>query len=212
MNKIKQILWAIVCLLATTTVTSCLNSNDDNDSSSEVYTLTDVEKANITATLAGSYSGYIYFFKSTSATYSDSIATQWTIATDNTLVLKLPLKALAGYISTEADKASVENTTTLQNLAATITVPDEMYSSLYNQGYYTNSLSVTNNQISYPVSDNKTLTIILDPYLYFNNSYIYSSISYYKSETLGYIIVKDLQINGQTYEIDLPIWFDGVKL
>jgi len=210
MNKMKHFLLVIGCLLATaTTITSCINN--DNNNGDDIYTLKDLDKAYVVATAAGSYSGYLYYYKNTVANYTDSVATQWTIAADNTLILKLPLKVFANYISLDADKQSVTNTTTVQNLATTIIVPDEMYSTLYNQSYFTMFMSVTNNQILYTLSDNKTLTIDLETSMYYNNDLIYNMLRYYKSETLGYVLIKDVKVGSNIYNVELPMWFDGTK-
>lgn len=211
MNKMKHFLLVFACLLAASTaVTSCI-SNDNNNGNNDIYTLKDLDKAYVVATAAGSYSGYLYYYNNTAANFVDSVATQWTIDAGNTLVLNLPLKVLANYISLDADKQSVTNTTTVQNLATTIIVPDEMYTTLYNESYFTMFMSVTNNQSLYTLSDNKALTIDLETSMYYNNDLIYNMLRYYKSETLGYILVKDVKVGSNIYNVELPIWFDGTK-
>ncbi len=89
-------------------VTSCLGDDtSDNDS----QTLTKAQIAQCFQTVAGSYSGYLYYEAKSNDGYTtvvDSLGASWYIPTDSTLIITdFPAKALAEYVSYQPLKAAL---------------------------------------------------------------------------------------------------------
>ncbi len=62
MKNLKNVILLLFCsILAATIFTSCL-SDDNNDNNTNIITLTGAQRKQTLQTLAGDYSGYLYFY------------------------------------------------------------------------------------------------------------------------------------------------------
>ena len=106
--KTKQLVSIMIGCLTALCVTSCLGDDtSDNDS----QTLTKAQIAQCFQTVAGSYSGYLYYEAKSNDGYTtvvDSLGASWYIPTDSTLIITdFPAKALAEYVSYQPLKAAL---------------------------------------------------------------------------------------------------------
>lgn len=106
--KTKQLVSIMIGCLTALCVTSCLGDDtSDNDS----QTLTKAQIAQCFQTVAGSYSGYLYYEAKSNDGYTtvvDSLGASWYIPTDSTLIItNFPAKALAEYVSYQPLKAAL---------------------------------------------------------------------------------------------------------
>ena len=98
--KTKQLISIMFGCLTALCVTSCLG---DDTSESDSQTLTKAQIAQCFQTVAGNYTGKLYYEAASSDGYTkivDSLDASWYIPTDSTLIITdLPAKALAEYVS-----------------------------------------------------------------------------------------------------------------
>ena len=106
--KTKQLVSIMIGCLTALCVTSCLG---DDTSESDSQTLTKAQIAQCYQTIAGSYSGFLYYEAKSSdgyATIVDSLDTSWYIPTDSTLIITdFPAKVVAGFVSYQPLKAAL---------------------------------------------------------------------------------------------------------
>ena len=106
--KTKQLISIMFGCLAAMCVTSCLG---DDTSDSDSQTLTKAQIAQCYQTIAGSYSGFLYYEAKSSDGYTtvvDSLDASWYIPTDSTLIITdFPAKALAEHVSYQPLKAAL---------------------------------------------------------------------------------------------------------
>ena len=106
--KTKQLVSIMIGCLTALCVTSCLG---DDTSESDSQTLTKAQIAQCFMTVAGSYSGYLYYEAKSNDGYTtvvDSLGASWYIPTDSTLIITdFPAKALAEYVSYQPLKAAL---------------------------------------------------------------------------------------------------------
>ena len=98
--KTKQLVSIMFGCLTALCVSSCLG---DDTSESDSQTLTKAQIAQCFQTVAGNYTGKLYYEAASSDGYTtivDSLDASWYIPTDSTLIITdLPAKALAEYVS-----------------------------------------------------------------------------------------------------------------
>ena len=106
--KTKQLVSIMIGCLTALCVTSCLG---DDTSESNSQTLTKAQIAQCFMTVAGNYTGKLYYEAKSSdgyATIVDSLDTSWYIPTDSTLIITdFPAKAVAGFVSYQPLKAAL---------------------------------------------------------------------------------------------------------
>ena len=106
--KTKQLVSIMIGCLTALCVTSCLG---DDTSESDSQTLTKAQIAQCFMTVAGNYTGKLYYEAKSSdgyATIVDSLDTSWYIPTDSTLIITdFPAKAVAGFVSYQPLKAAL---------------------------------------------------------------------------------------------------------
>lgn len=106
--KTKQLVSIMIGCLTALCVTSCLG---DDTSESNSQTLTKAQIAQCFMTVAGNYTGKLYYEAKSSdgyATIVDSLDTSWYIPSDSTLIITdFPAKAVAGFVSYQPLKAAL---------------------------------------------------------------------------------------------------------
>ena len=106
--KTKQLVSIMIGCLTVLCVTSCLG---DDTSESDSQTLTKAQIAQCFMTVAGNYTGKLYYEAKSSdgyATIVDSLDTSWYIPTDSTLIITdFPAKAVAELVSYQPLKAAL---------------------------------------------------------------------------------------------------------
>lgn len=105
----------IFCAVAATTLTSCLDDDDDNG-------LTAEEKLACFNATRGEHSGKLIFRKagnSTNVANNDTVAASWNIATDSTMTIyNVPSRAIASAIDTTTTTTKAENIEAYKAIAA----------------------------------------------------------------------------------------------
>lgn len=106
--KTKQLVSIMIGCLTVLCVTSCLG---DDTSESDSQTLTKAQIAQCFMTVAGNYTGKLYYEAKSSdgyATIVDSLDTSWYIPTDSTLIITdFPAKVVAELVSYQPLKAAL---------------------------------------------------------------------------------------------------------
>lgn len=106
--KTKQLVSIMIGCLTALCVTSCLG---DDTSESDSQTLTKAQIAQCFMTVAGNYTGKLYYEVKSSdgyATIVDSLDTSWYISTDSTLIITdFPAKVVAELVSYQPLKAAL---------------------------------------------------------------------------------------------------------
>lgn len=106
--KTKQLVSIMFGCLTALCVTSCLGDDTIDDDS---QTLTKAQIAQCFQTVAGNYTGYLYYEAKSSDGYTmivDSLEASWYIPTDSTLIFTdFPAKALAENVSYQPLKAAL---------------------------------------------------------------------------------------------------------
>lgn len=106
--KTKQLVSIMIGCLTALCVTSCLG---DDTSESDSQTLTKAQIAQCFMTVAGNYTGKLYYEAKSSdgyATIVDSLDTSWYIPTDSTLIITdFPAKVVAELVSYQPLKAAL---------------------------------------------------------------------------------------------------------
>ena len=106
--KTKQLVSIMIGCLTALCVTSCLG---DDTSESDSQTLTKAQIAQCFQTVAGSYSGYLYYEAKSNDGYTtvvDSLDASWYIHTDSTLIITdFPAKAVAEYVTYQPLKTAL---------------------------------------------------------------------------------------------------------
>lgn len=106
--KTKQLVSIMIGCLTALCVTSCLG---DDTSESDSQTLTKAQIAQCFMTVAGNYTGKLYYEVKSSdgyATIVDSLDTSWYIPTDSTLIITdFPAKVVAELVSYQPLKAAL---------------------------------------------------------------------------------------------------------
>ena len=106
--KTKQLVSIMIGCLTALCVTSCLG---DDTSESDSQTLTKAQIAQCFMTVAGNYTGKLYYEAKSSdgyATIVDSLDTSWYIPTDSTLIITdFPAKVVAEFVSYQPLKAAL---------------------------------------------------------------------------------------------------------
>ena len=106
--KTKQLVSIMIGCLTALCVTSCLG---DDTSESDSQTLTKAQIAQSFMTVAGNYTGKLYYEAKSSdgyATIVDSLDTSWYIPTDSTLIITdFPAKVVAELVSYQPLKAAL---------------------------------------------------------------------------------------------------------
>ena len=105
-------------MVATVSVTSCLDDNDGDDY--EYVPLTKMEQLSQLIAMEGNYSGKSYIFSLSGGKAKDSIDVAWTVV-DSTLTIKnFPIKLLASVVASQDYKDAFENSDQTQELKCTI--------------------------------------------------------------------------------------------
>ena len=156
MKTLKAIAFMVCCILIGSTLTSCLNNNDDNTG------LTKEQQKSAYLQVKGDYNGKLVYSKllSDSKYTNDTLDISWSLDTDSTLqIKKFPSSVLAQNIT----NGSIKKTMT-----ASDSVDIKCYTGFYSLSpvaFVVNPLSVTYN-LTYDGAAHKVQVVF-----YVNNSY-----------------------------------------
>ena len=184
--KTKQLVSIMIGCLTALCVTSCLG---DDTSESDSQTLTKAQIAQCFMTVAGNYTGKLYYEAKSSdgyATIVDSLDTSWYIPTDSTLIITdFPAKALAEYVSYQPLKAALaEAPNKMVNCKTWYlkTSPIELLVNPYTIEY----------NLQYSGSQHKVHVVF-----YANNTYSFGALDPTSKELMVKIIPATLYVDGQ---------------
>jgi len=206
MKKLKNYLLVLaMCLPVSIALTSCLGSDDDTDPLEGYHLLTASDKAQCMNAVAGDYSGYAYYYKSTGAV--DSTIVSCRIGRDSTFVMdEFPVHILTNYVHSTDNQTILENIGT-ETMSATTSLPTYAIESNFTAGYY--EFTLTPETMSFMDSEDHTVKITFNRYMATGSygNYIYTMFAYYQNQIQGYILIDDVEIDGSTYDVNMPIQF-----
>ena len=122
MKNLKNAILLLFCtFLAATTLTSCLSDDKDNNDSN-IINLTGAQRTQTLQSLAGDYSGYLYFYNDTK---KDSVEVEWMVtASDSTFTsLSFPISFLQNYVSTNSAVKDAITNAGRQTLIGAVKLP-----------------------------------------------------------------------------------------
>lgn len=212
MKTLKNLLFfAVISMIAALTFTSCLNSDDD-DNSSQYHAYTAAEKAVVMNAFAGNYTGRIKYYKDINATSIDSTAITFTAYADSNFVMpNFPVSILANYLNSTDDKTVLTSVSGI-SFNATSHLPTYIYTTYFENSYYEYSL-IPNNSLSF-TSNGKSVIITFADYLASSTTsgqYFYPMCSYYQKQIGGYILIENISIDGVKTAVNKPLVFSGTK-
>ena len=198
MKKIKFLTMALSCM-AVLGLTSCLSDNGNDNVQYKLLGTT--EKTVYMNAITGSYKGKLKYMTARQDGKLDSTDITWTITRDSVLtVTNFPVKVLANYITKADVKATVESASPVS------------FKHYYQQGYYLFGL-LPKEKITFMAGTKKATVNYAKriPSGSLRQSYLYPEIVYYKGSSTGYILVENVVIDSEIYEVNMPLLLVGKK-
>ncbi|QUB46930.1 DUF4840 domain-containing protein [Prevotella sp. oral taxon 475] len=209
MKKIKFLTMALSCM-AVLGLTSCLSDNGNDNVQYKLLGTT--EKTVYMNAITGSYKGKLKYMTARQDGKLDSTDITWTITRDSVLtVTNFPVKVLANYITKADVKATVESASPV-SFKAMVKVPSYTLEQYYQQGYYLFGL-LPKEKITFMAGTKKATVNYAKriPSGSLRQSYLYPEIVYYKGSSTGYILVENVVIDSEIYEVNMPLLLVGKK-
>ena len=213
MNKLKTAFLSLLCIaLAATSLTSCL-STDDNGTG---YTPpTKEQKQDAMLVTAGTDEGKIYIPNKT-AEKPDSADINWNVIDSTATIQNFPISALKAFV-TDADTRTLIEKAPVK--------PIVFYMSLYD--VYKPSASASGNYYQFwflpKYTDFKYSTTFENEgqnhrvMITFGTTYIYGNVGYYSllafqnKKVAANVIIRNMEIDGKTYDVQSALGLKGAK-
>lgn len=207
MKNLKNVILLLFCsVLAVTIFTSCL-SDDNNDTNTNIITLTGAQRTQTLQSLAGDYSGYLYFYNDSK---KDSVEMDWKVSSsDSTFTsFSFPISFLQNYVSTNSTIKDAVANAGRQTLIGAVNTYAQASTTYWNQNYYFYLLTPANKTLKFSYNG-KACEIAFTDYLA-NSSYgyIYPQIQYYNKKSSINFIIKSVKIGDD--QIDVNTAFQAV--
>lgn len=204
MKNLKNAILILFCsILAATTFTSCLS----DDSNSSIITLTGAQRKQTLQTLAGDYSGYLYFYNDTK---KDSVEVDWMVtASDSTFTsLSFPISFLQNYVSTNSAVKDAITNAGRQTLIGAVNPYAQASNTYWSQNYYFYLMTPANKTLKFNYKG-KACEITFANYMA-NSSYgyIYPQIQYYNKKSSINFVIKSVKVGDD--QIDVNTVFQAV--
>ncbi|KXB85297.1 hypothetical protein HMPREF3034_00286 [Prevotella sp. DNF00663] len=207
MKNFKSLFTLMCCaLLATASFTSCLGS-DNNDDSNNYKKLTPTEKTTMITALSGNYKGKVYSYKNISESKPDSMDIMIRAAIDSTIIIpNIPTKAISKYITSD-DRELVNQAKTF-TIKANVRTPATYSTQFFNKGYYQFIIIPTTTTFS---AGSKNVTVEYANQLTFKQVVLYPICESFQNQFGCTLLIKSIKVGNSTYDVNLPLRFKGKK-
>ena len=197
MKNLKNAILLLFCsVLAATTFTSCLS--DDKDTN--IITLTAAQRTQTLQSLAGDYSGYLYFYNNSK---KDSVEFDWTVsASDSTFTsFSFPISFLQNYVSTNSTVKDAVTNAGNQPLTGAVNTYAQASTTYWNQNYYFYLLTPASKTLNFNYNG-KACQIVFTDYIASSYGYIYPQIQYYNKKSIINFLIKSIKVGDDQLDIN----------
>ncbi len=212
MKNLKNAILILFCsVLAATTFTSCLSDDKDNNDSN-IITLSGAQRQQTLQSLAGDYSGYLYFYISISPRIQkkDSVEVDWMVtASDSTFTsLSFPISFLQNYVSTNSAIKDAVTNAGRQTLIGTVNTYAHASTTYWNQNYYFYLMNPANKTLKFNYNGKACEITFADYMANSSYGYLYPQIQYYNKKSSINFVVKSVKVGDD--QIDVNTVFQAV--
>ena len=207
MKNFKNSILLLFCsILAATTFTSCLSDDNDNTNGS-VITLTGAQRMQTLQSLAGDYSGYLYFYNDSK---KDSVEMDWKVSSsDSTFTsFSFPISFLQNYVSTNSTIKDAVANAGRQTLIGAVNTYAQASKTYWEQNYYFYLLTPANKTLKFNYNGKACEIAFADYMANGSYGYIYPQIQYYNKKSSINFIIKSVKIGDD--QVDVNTAFQAV--
>lgn len=214
MKNLSKLFFALACIALTTTVTSCLDDDDEykDDNYKEI---SNVERQIMKEALQGVYEGEMRV----TAPYTlktDTTACSWRVMHNDSTFrsTSFPFAAFSNMLSNEEDKNILKQAEP-QELLLYYTTPNTVYLPNYQLGIYEYNFKVPT-EYKYTV-DTHQVTVEFASFINVTDSWgqpfvFVSSCQYKNKDIVGQLIVSSITIDDKVYKVQNIVTFTGKKV
>jgi hypothetical protein len=206
MKNLKNAILILFCsVLAATTFTSCLS--DDNNDNTNIITLTDAQRKQTLQSLAGDYSGYLYFYNDTK---KDSVEVDWMVSSsDSTFTsFAFPISFLQNYVSTNSAIKDAVTNAGRQTLIGTVNTYAQASTTYWNENYYFYLMTPANKTLKFNYNGKDCEITFTDYMANSSYGYIYPQIQYYNNKSSINFVIQSVKVGND--QIDVNTVFQAV--
>ena len=200
MKNLKNAILILFCsVLAATTFTSCL-SDDNNDTNTNIITLTGAQRTQTLQSLAGDYSGYLYFYNDSK---KDSVEMDWKVSSsDSTFTsFSFPISFLQNYVSTNSTIKDAVANAGRQTLIGAVKTYAQASKTYWEQNYYFYLLTPANKTLKFNYN-------VIACEIAFADYMANGQIQYYNKKSSINFIIKSVKIGDD--QVDVNTAFQAV--
>lgn len=206
MKNLKNAILLLFCtILAATTLTSCLSDDKDNNDSN-IITLSGAQRQQTLLSLAGDYSGYLYFYNNSK---KDSVEVDWEVSsTDSTFkCFSFPISFLKYYVTTNSNIKEAVTNAGNQHLTGAVNTYAQASKTYWNQNYYFYLLTPASKTLNFNYNG-KACQIVFTDYIASSYGYIYPQIQYYNKKSSINFVIKSVKVGDD--QVDVSTAFQAV--
>ena len=207
MKNLKNAILLLFCtFLAATTLTSCLSYDKDNNDSN-IINLTGAQRTQTLQSLAGDYSGYLYFYNDSK---KDSVEMDWKVSSsDSTFTsFSFPISFLQNYVSTNSTIKDAVANAGRQTLIGAVKTYAQASKTYWEQNYYFYLLTPANKTLKFNYNGKACEIAFADYMANGSYGYIYPQIQYYNKKSSINFIIKSVKIGDD--QVDVNTAFQAV--
>ncbi|MBP8936091.1 MAG: DUF4840 domain-containing protein [Prevotella sp.] len=200
MKNLKKAILLLFCtFLAATTLTSCLSDDKDNNDSN-IINLTGAQRTQTLQSLAGDYSGFLYFYNGTK---KDSVEFDWNVSSsDSTFTsTSFPISFLQNYVTTNSNIKDAVTNAGRQPLVGSVNTYAQAAKTYWEQNYYFYLMTPANKTLKF-IYNGKDCTITFDDYQTSSYGYIYPQIQYYNKKSSINFLVKNIKVGDDQMDVN----------
>ena len=200
MKNLKNAILLLFCtILAATTLTSCLSDDKDNNDSN-IITLSGAQRQQTLQSLAGDYSGYLYFYNNSK---NDSVEVDWKVSsTDSTFTcFSFPISFLQYYVTTNSNIKEAVTNAGGQTLIGAVNTYAQAAKTYWEQNYYFYLMTPANKTLKFNYNG-KDCQITFDDYQTSSYGYIYPQIQYYNKKSSINFLIKSIKVGDDQLDIN----------